>query len=104
MSAGIGVTPMVNFKRALGGKVKLTVHVDSTPTAYAYRDIFAGSGSLLEIFTRIPGGKRPSPQALVAQTLQKAGKENTFYICGPEQWMDEVQKELLKQGAKKVMC
>eukprot|EP00931_Biecheleriopsis_adriatica_P027092 TRINITY_DN1634_c0_g1_i5.p1 TRINITY_DN1634_c0_g1~~TRINITY_DN1634_c0_g1_i5.p1 ORF type:complete len:438 (-),score=112.47 TRINITY_DN1634_c0_g1_i5:179-1492(-) len=105
MSAGIGVTPMVNFKRALADKVKLTVHVDSTPSAYAHRKVFAESGGkLLEKFTKTPGAKRPSVQALVTETLQQAGKDNTFYICGPEEWMDGVQAELLKQGAKKVMC
>jgi len=103
MSAGIGVTPMINFKRSLGDKVKLTVHVDSTPESYAYRKLFA-EGPLLEKFTRTPGARRPTVQSLVTETLQSAGKENTFYICGPEEWMEEVQKELLKQGAKKVMC
>jgi len=103
MSAGIGVTPMINFKRSLGDQVKLTVHVDSTPEAYAYRKLFA-EGPLLEKFTRTPGARRPTVQSLVAETLQKAGKDNTFYICGPEEWMEQVQGELLKQGAKKVMC
>lgn len=103
MSAGIGVTPMINFKRSLRDKVKLTVHVDSTPEAYAYRELFK-EGPLLEKFTRTPGAQRPTVQSLVNETLHRAGKENTFYICGPEEWMDQVQKELLKQGAKKVMC
>ena len=31
MSAGIGITPMLNFKRTLGSKFRLCVHVDSTP-------------------------------------------------------------------------
>lgn len=105
MSAGIGVTPMVNFHRALEGKVKLTVHVDSTPQAYAFRSFFAESKvPLLEKYTKVPGAKRPSAQALVNETLQKAGKDNSFYLCGPEAWMEEVQKELLKQGAKQVKC
>lgn len=103
MSAGIGVTPMINFQRCLGDNVKLTVHVDSTPEAYAYRSLFA-SGPLLEKYSKVPGAKRPTAKDLVKETLQKSGTQNTFYICGPEEWMDEVQKELLKQGAKKVMC
>lgn len=104
MSAGIGVTPMLNFKRALGDKVKLSVHVDSTPGSFAYQSFFAESGPVLQKFTRTPGSKRPTAQALVAETLEKVGAENNFYVCGPEAWMDEIQKELLKRGAKKVMC
>jgi len=105
MSAGIGVTPMVNFHRALGDKVKLTVHVDSTPEAYAYRSFFAESKvPLLEKYTKVSGAKRPSAQALVSETLQKAGKDNNFYLCGPEAWMEQVQNELFKQGAKQVKC
>lgn len=105
MSAGIGVTPMVNFHRNLGENVKLTVHVDSTPQAYAFRSLFAESKvPLLEIYTKVPGGKRPSAQELVCETLQKAGKANNFYLCGPEAWMEEVQSELFKQGAKQVQC
>jgi nitric oxide dioxygenase len=104
MSAGIGVTPMLNFKRSLGEKVKLSVHVDSTPGSFAYQSFFAESGPVLEKFTQTPGSKRPTAQALVAETLEKAGADNDFYLCGPESWMDDIQKELLKQGAKKVMC
>ena len=59
ISAGIGVTPMINFSESFGDKVKLTVHVDSTPEAYARRDLFAKSGNHIEKFTRIKGGKRP---------------------------------------------
>ena len=59
ISAGIVVTPMINFSESFGDKVKLTVHVDSTPEAYARRDLFAKSGNHIEKFTRIKGGKRP---------------------------------------------
>jgi len=102
MSAGIGVTPMLAFNRALGGKVKLAVHVDKAPGSHAYREVIADSTPVLEKYTQSQG--RPNTQALVKETLDKAGADNTFYICGPEKWMDEMQSELLKQGAKKVMC
>eukprot|EP00933_Yihiella_yeosuensis_P068876 TRINITY_DN7490_c0_g1_i4.p1 TRINITY_DN7490_c0_g1~~TRINITY_DN7490_c0_g1_i4.p1 ORF type:complete len:428 (-),score=97.41 TRINITY_DN7490_c0_g1_i4:438-1721(-) len=101
MSAGIGVTPMVAFNRALTGKVKLAVHVDKTPESFAYRSEFAGIPTL-EKFTGTQG--RTSSEALVRETLEMAGANNTFYICGPEHWMNEVQSELLKKGANKVMC
>lgn len=104
VSAGIGCTPMVNFKRVLGEKVKLTCHVDSTPEAYAHRAYFAESGDLLEKYTQTPGGRRPTSKELVSEIIDQAGTGNNFYICGPEKRMDEVQKELLKNGAKKVMC
>merc|ERR1719204_1949152 len=101
MSAGIGVTPMVNFAKALGGSLKLAVHVDRAPEAFAYRSVLAASGALLEKFT---GGKgRISPSALVQETIQKAGADNNFYICGPPAWMEAVSKELQKAGAKSVM-
>mmetsp|Transcript_51868 Transcript_51868/g.60627 ORF Transcript_51868/g.60627 Transcript_51868/m.60627 type:complete len:442 (+) Transcript_51868:102-1427(+) len=103
ISAGIGVTPMINFQRALGDKVKLSVHVDSTPEAFAYRTIFQ-KGPVLEKFTRTPGGKRPTAKELVTEILDKSGTDNNFYICGPEGWMTDIQAELLKNGAKMVMC
>jgi len=104
LSAGIGCTPMVNFKKSLADKVKLTVHVDSKPEAYAYRELFADSGDLLEKFTRTPDGKRPTSEELVSEIIDKVGTKNNFYICGPEKWMDEIQAELVKRGADKVMC
>mmetsp|Transcript_73286 Transcript_73286/g.224184 ORF Transcript_73286/g.224184 Transcript_73286/m.224184 type:complete len:448 (-) Transcript_73286:15-1358(-) len=102
MSAGIGVTPMVNFASALGGSLKLAVHVDRAQEAFAYRDVLAASGApLLEKFTTVEG--RPSPSALVQEAIQKAGADNNFYICGPPAWMEAVSKELQKAGAKSVM-
>lgn len=102
ISAGIGITPMINIKRTLGDKVKLRVHVDTSPKAVAHASVFE-SCPALEKFTRVAGGKRPSVKELVAETLSKAGKDNDFFICGPEEWMTSMQKELLENGAKKVM-
>jgi len=101
ISAGIGVTPMVNLKRSLGDSVKLVVHVDRTPESHPYRDFFEGTECLFK-YTKIDG--RPTAEALAAETLDKAGTDNEFFICGPEQWMDDVQKVLLAKGAKKVVC
>merc|ERR1712176_389309 len=97
---------MINFKRTMGENVKLSVHVDRTPESYAYHNIFSeNGGKTLEKYTRIEGGKRPSAKELVKETLEKAGgSDHIFYICGPENWMNQVQKELLEAGAKKVMC
>merc|ERR1740121_3595516 len=104
MSAGIGVTPMVNFSKALGKNLKLAVHVDRTPESFAYRSLLAASGQpLLEKFTKAQGGGRPSPKALVQETIQKAGTDNNFYICGPPSWMEQISAELQKAGAKSVM-
>jgi len=101
MSAGIGVTPMVNFSKALGANVKLAVHVDRAPETAAYRDLFAASGQpLLEKYTK--SGGRVSPKELVRETVEKAGVGNNFYICGPPSWMEEVSAELVKAGAKSV--
>jgi len=106
MSAGIGVTPMVNFSRALGKKVKLAVHVDRDPESFAYRSLLAESGQpLLEKFTKAKDGNgsgRISANVLVQETVEKAGVENNFYICGPPSWMEEVAAELQKAGAKSV--
>jgi len=101
MSAGIGVTPMVNFSKALGSSVSLAVHVDRAPESAAYRDVFAASGRpLLEKYTK--SGGRVSPKDLVRETVEKAGVDNNFYICGPPSWMEEVSAELMKAGAKSV--
>jgi len=101
MSAGIGVTPMVNLKRALGDAVKLVVHVAKSAEQHAYREFFEDSPTLTK-YTSQTG--RPTAESLVAETLEKVGTDNEFFICGPEQWMDDVQKVLLEKGAKKVVC
>lgn len=114
MSAGIGITPMLNFKRTLGSKFRLCVHVDSTPESFAYRDFFLSAPTgkeksnetLLEKYTRVPGEKRPSAQKLVAEVWDKldGNGNHHFYLCGPENWMEAVSKELIGKGAKKVVC
>lgn len=102
LSAGIGVTPMVNLRRSIGDEnIKLVVHVDRTPESHPYKDAFAG---LETLFKYTSEGGRPSAADLVKETLEKAGTDNEFYICGPEAWMDDVQAELLAKGAKKVVC
>merc|ERR1711937_215113 len=101
MSAGIGVTPMVNLKRAQGDAVKLVVHVDKSPEQHPYREFFEDSPNLFK-YTSQTG--RPTAASLVEETLEKVGTDNEFFICGPEKWMDDIQKELLAKGAKKVVC
>mmetsp|Transcript_18568 Transcript_18568/g.42454 ORF Transcript_18568/g.42454 Transcript_18568/m.42454 type:complete len:425 (+) Transcript_18568:187-1461(+) len=114
MSAGIGITPMVNFQRTLGSlnKLKLCVHVDANPESHPYRDHFKssdslGPGKIMEKYSRTPGGKRLSAKELVSETLNNIDIDinHNFYICGPEKWMDAVQNELVgKKGVKKIMC
>mmetsp|Transcript_570 Transcript_570/g.1323 ORF Transcript_570/g.1323 Transcript_570/m.1323 type:complete len:437 (+) Transcript_570:187-1497(+) len=104
MSAGIGVTPMVNFQRVLGEKVKLAVHVDKGAEDHAFKDLFDVTDTFTS-YTRGPGNSRMDATALVNETLKKAGgPDHLFLICGPESWMNEVQKELLANGAKEVRC
>jgi len=103
LSAGIGVTPMVNFSRALGDKVKLVVHVDKTKESFPFRSHFEEAGHPMEVvYTKQAG--RPSVANLAKVTVARAGANNNFYICGPEKWMEQMQTELLKQGARKVFC
>lgn len=116
MSAGIGITPMLNFQRKLAAsdKLKLMVHVDSKPESFGHRDFFRNSDTcgpekMMERFTRVPGGKRLSAKELVGQVLAKVNDGSSikhhFYICGPEKWMLDIQEELQgKKGVKKVMC
>merc|ERR1711862_833488 len=104
MSAGIGITPMVNLHRACEKTVKLAVHGDRTPESHPYKSHFDHGGvPTLYKYTKVDGGKRPTASELVEETFAKVGKDNEFFICGSEQWMDDVQKELLAKGAKKVM-
>jgi len=121
ISAGIGITPMINFRRALGSKTKLCVHLDSTPEAHAYREFFrspSGAASttngqeskeedatmIMNKYTRIPGGKRPTNEELANEIWSAVGGGHHFYICGPESWMMEMQDALVKRGAKAVTC
>lgn len=103
MSAGIGITPMVNMKRSLNENVQLVVHVDRSEESHPYREVFEDSKTLYK-YTSVSG--RTTAEDLVAETLEQAegGTDNEFFICGPEQWMDDVQKALLAKGAKKVVC
>lgn len=101
ISAGIGVTPMVNLKRSLGDSVKLVVHVDRSEETHPYRDFFEGCDTLFK-YTSVNG--RPAAEDLATEMIEKAGADNDFFICGPEQWMDDIQRVLLAKGAKKVSC
>lgn len=103
ISAGIGVTPMVNLQRSLGEAVKLVVHVDRSEEAHPYRSFFeeAGSETLFK-YTSVEG--RPETGALVDDIIKRAGTDNEFFICGPAKWMEAMQGELTAKGAKKVIC
>ena len=101
VSAGIGVTPMINFARALGDKTALVVHVDKTEAAHAFKAEFE---SYKTLFKYTDGGTRPSVASVAKETIEAAGTGHCFYICGPPAWMKEMQAELLTLGAKKVMC
>ena len=107
MSAGIGVTPMVNLYKSTKTDVKLIVHVDKTPEGHPYKSYFDeetdGTETLFK-YSKSGGEGRVSAEDLVAQTLEKSGTENDFYICGPEKWMDAIQQELQAKGARKVIC
>ncbi|VEU41738.1 unnamed protein product [Pseudo-nitzschia multistriata] len=103
LSAGIGVTPMVNFQRVLGDRVKLVVHVDRAEETHPYKAFFEESGAeTLFKYTSATG--RPKASDLAQETIDKVGKDHEFFICGPESWMEDVQAELLSRGAKKVVC
>ena len=84
---------------------KLPIHggpyVDKTETAHAFKEEFEKHPT---IFKYTEGGTRPSAQSLAMETVAAAGTDHCFYICGPSAWMNEMQAELLKLGAKKVMC
>jgi len=106
LSAGIGVTPMVNLQRHFKKNVKLVVHIDRTPESHPYKTFFEESEAADTLFkyTKVEGGKRPTAVELTKEIIEKAGKDNEFYICGPAHWMEDIQKELLANGAKKVIC
>eukprot|EP00537_Pseudo-nitzschia_pungens_P005106 CAMPEP_0172368360 /NCGR_PEP_ID=MMETSP1060-20121228/26675_1 /TAXON_ID=37318 /ORGANISM="Pseudo-nitzschia pungens, Strain cf. cingulata" /LENGTH=452 /DNA_ID=CAMNT_0013092921 /DNA_START=75 /DNA_END=1433 /DNA_ORIENTATION=- len=104
LSAGIGVTPMVNLHRSLGAdNVELVVHVDRSEESHPYKSFFDESGSdTLFKYTSVSG--RTAAADLAREAIDKAGTDNEFYICGPEAWMTDVQAALLEKGAKKVIC
>lgn len=103
ISAGIGVTPMVNLHRSLREEVKLVVHVDRSEESHPYREFFEKSGSKT-LFKYTSVGGRPSSVDLVNEILEMAGTDNEFFICGNDKWMNEMQTELVAKGAKKVIC
>ena len=73
VSAGIGVTPMINFARALGDKTALVVHVDKTEAAHAFKAEFEPYKTLFvkppgPIFNIFPSLRRkvPFPESSVS--------------------------------------
>jgi nitric oxide dioxygenase len=105
ISAGIGVTPMVNLNRHCKDNVALVVHVDATPETHPRKNDFDGCKKTLFKYTKVDGGKRPVTKDFVSEIIEQAGgTDHEFFICGPETFMDDIQKELLTQGAKKVVC
>lgn len=109
LSAGIGITPMINLYKSKNTKVKAVVHVDKTPDTHPYREYFEQEFSSTDtpfekIYKYTKDNGRVSAKDLIAEVLDKVGKDHDFLICGPEQWMDDLQKELLANGARRVMC
>jgi nitric oxide dioxygenase len=106
VSAGIGVTPMINLKRTLGDKVKIVVHVDRTPEHYPCRQFFAENDTnhikTMEKYTQANG--RIGPKDLAHEMIDTVGTNHTFYVFGPSVWMKDLQQALLDLGASKVMC
>merc|ERR1712203_650545 len=95
----------MNFSRGLKDKMKLSMHVDKNPEAYAFRSHFESSAdTFIAKYTSGGDSVRPTPDALAKEAVDKVGTDHLFYICGPEAWMSGVQSELLNLGAKKVMC
>mmetsp|Transcript_6861 Transcript_6861/g.7317 ORF Transcript_6861/g.7317 Transcript_6861/m.7317 type:complete len:515 (+) Transcript_6861:54-1598(+) len=103
MSAGIGVTPMINLYNSKTTDVKLVVHIDKTPDLHPYKQYFDDTG-IPTLFKYTKNSTRPTPQELVHDTMELVGTQHHFYLCGPAQWMDDTSKELLAQGAQKVIC
>jgi nitric oxide dioxygenase len=103
MSAGVGATQMVNIARTLGDdRVKLVTQVDKNPEDYPFRDFF-GRFPRIETFTS-GLAVRPTAADLAQQVVAKVGLNHTFFMCGPEAWMEELQAELLRLGVYRVKC
>lgn len=103
MSAGIGVTPMVNLSRNFGDAVKLVSHVDKAPKAFAWLQHFEDAGHQVSAHYTAAEG-RPTPLALAQEAVGKAGPESDFYVCGPPCWMAQVQAALVQEGARNVFA
>lgn len=111
LSAGSGITPMLNFQRTLGEKLKLCVHLDTDDQSHPYLDYFKSAENCgpEKMINKYSYGKRDgsvSAKELVEEIVEKIGHDQShhFYVCGPSKWMEEIQQELLgKKGVKKIM-
>jgi len=103
MSAGIGITPMVNLQRSLGENVRLVVNVCRSEEGHPYKEFFDEAGAeTLYKYTSSTG--RPTADDLAEETIARAGTDNDFYVCGPALWMNDLQKALVSKGARLVRC
>jgi len=108
ISAGIGVTPMVNFMRHYQkqGDIALIAHVDVDAAAHPFCAHFEKSGKLMTHYTNCRG--RPVPGSpgdinlddFVNKIVGMVGIEHDFFLCGPPEFMAPVRAAITAKGAR----
>lgn len=108
ITAGIGATPAWALVQQHGMRnIKAAVHFDRSADRDGLRNMFSRAGVDANVY--YTGSKhgadesnhqndRPNLEKVVAATIQKAGKDVIFYICGPKTFMDTVRGALKSNG------
>lgn len=101
ISAGIGVTPMLNFSRHFGSKVALVAHVAKSPEHHVFLEEFQQLGcQVLTHYTSQKG--RPKVPDFISEVLSRVGVSHGFYLCAPPQFMEEARAALLANSVAEV--
>lgn len=100
VSAGIGQTPMLNFMRAVGAdNVAAALHVDVSPARQPFKEEFADV-PLKTVFTGKSG--KPDLAAEATELVAKGGKDSSYYLCGPPQFMLDFETDLKALGVDNI--
>eukprot|EP00040_Diaphanoeca_grandis_P030350 m.179281 g.179281 ORF g.179281 m.179281 type:complete len:431 (+) comp31967_c0_seq1:183-1475(+) len=103
VSAGCGVTPMLNFGRYFGDQVKLIVHADGTRPAHAYHNIFEEYNcDKVFRYNDENNNTHPNLEEMAKNAVDNIGTAADFYVCGPPEFTQGLETSLKSLGVTNV--
>mmetsp|Transcript_9501 Transcript_9501/g.11398 ORF Transcript_9501/g.11398 Transcript_9501/m.11398 type:complete len:434 (+) Transcript_9501:287-1588(+) len=101
ISAGIGITPMYSFLKAVDSKsVKSILHFETSDKRMAFKTEFTEAKANI-VYTE-GKDRKTLIQENAKRIVSKSGSECTYYLCGPKEFMSEMTKALKSNGAKNI--
>lgn len=102
VSAGVGETPMASLVQTLGSRVKAAYHVDKNQARHPCHDVFDQANlPFFETWYTESQGK-PDCAKIATQLVKAANKDADYYICGPNSFMQAMERHLAKQNCTHV--